>query len=383
LTVNQSTRPRSSVASARAHRSFDRSALATPMNAAPYTRAMRNSKWLAALALAFIALAAGAATAQVSPETRRIQESEARKADERTLAYLARFKAALAERFGADPRVSMLVVSEVEGEALVHASAGDPDFVIWQEGRWISTDGRQLKPWATPQVAAANAFPVSRIREAALREAMREYRRDPAKSTDFLGEFTVGYEPAVAQVVVKQTSASLTTGKLAVFAFDPSTGKRIDLVLAAAKAAPIIKSDDLRNDIDPALAALRQAVPQTRLASIEIAKTGIRFMLVDRLAYRFDRAFALNLESADDGTAFCADGFMESDITWSRIADLPKNAVASTDLDEEDIPHARYVIDRGLRSCGPIVVEIVFDNYQIPKPRVRFDARGRYVGKSW
>lgn len=39
-------------------------------------------------------------------DTRTIQIREAPRADDRTLAYLARFRAALSEKFGADPSVA-------------------------------------------------------------------------------------------------------------------------------------------------------------------------------------------------------------------------------------------------------------------------------------
>lgn len=46
------------------------------------------------------------------------------------------------------PLLSMLAFSENEGEALVHAGPDAPaEHVIFKDGKWIGTDGRQLKPW--------------------------------------------------------------------------------------------------------------------------------------------------------------------------------------------------------------------------------------------
>jgi hypothetical protein len=66
----------------------------------------------------------------------------------------------------------------------------------------------------------------------------------------------------------------------------------------------------------------------------------------------------------------------------ARLPELPRDAVARTRLDAEDAAHATFTIDRG-RNCGPVTIEVAFGNYQAPEPRVRFDARGGYLGKSW
>lgn len=340
-------------------------------------RPPRLALYLAALALVYAGGAAAQAAKAPSPaEIRSIQASEAKKADERTLAYLAGFRAALIARFGADPKLTMLVVSETEGTALVVTGAGTPEFVIWQQGKWLGTDGRQLKPWATAQVAAANPFPLSQVRDAALRSAMQEWRRAPEHAIDFLGDISVGYDPRAKIVLVRHMSASMTTGKLGQFTYDPQTGRRIEVV------APVRKTDDLRPDVDQALIALRDAAPQKRLGTVRIARNEIVFVLADRATYRFDAAYELAPGERDDYAAVCADGFAETDVAWSRVPDLPRDAIARTDLDAEDIPHASFVVDRG-RNCGPVTIEVVFDNYKAPKPRVRFDARGAYTGKSW
>jgi hypothetical protein len=308
-------------------------------------------------------------------DVRRIQESEARKSDERTLAYLARFRAALVARFGPDPKLTMLTVSEVEGTALVVTGAEPPEFVIWQEGKWFDTQGRELKPWATPEVAAANAFPLSLLRESAIRAAMQEWRRSPAQATDFLGDLGVGYDPRGQRVVVRHTASSMTEMQMKLFTYDPQTGQRITIV------GPVRKTQDPRPDIEQALIALRDAAPGRRLGSVHIARSEVVFVFTDRTTLRFDVAYELAPGDRDEFAAVCAEGFAEADVDWSRIAELPREAVARANLDAEDIPFASFDVDRG-RSCGPVVVEVAFDNYRAPKPRVRFDARGAFLGKA-
>ena len=335
---------------------------------------------LLCVAVAFVLTGGGAlaqpAKAPSPAEIRRIQETEARRADERTLAYLTTFKAALVARFGADPKLLMLVVSEVEGTALVVTGAGAPEFVIWQQGKWLGTDGRQLKPWAPAAVATANAFPLSKVRDSALRGAMQAWRRAPEHATDFLGDISVGYDPRARMVVARHMTGSMSTGGLGQFVYDPESGRRIEIV------GPVRKTDDLRNDVEQGLIALRDAAPARRLGAVRIARGEIVFVLDDRATFRFDTAYELNAGERDEYAAVCPGGFAETDVAWTRVPELPRDAIARTDLDAEDIPHASFVIDRG-RACGPIIVEVVFDNYKAPKPRVRFDARGAYVGKSW
>ena len=83
----------------------------------------------------------------------------------------------------------MLTVSEVEGTALVQRSAAAlPESVILRGDRWMSTDARQLKPWAPPAVAAANAFPLSIVRGEAIRSWLDLWRKMPGQVTDFVGE---------------------------------------------------------------------------------------------------------------------------------------------------------------------------------------------------
>ena len=177
---------------------------------------------LAAFALG--ALAPLAAEAQ-GADVVAIQAREARNADNRTLAALERFRAALVARYGADPRLTMLTISEVEGAALVQRSTiALPEFVILRGDRWMSTEARQLKPWASPADAAANAFPLSAVRGDAIRAWLDLWRKMPGQTTDFVGEYGVGYEPALSRLVVRATVASMTTGKFTQHAFDAGTG---------------------------------------------------------------------------------------------------------------------------------------------------------------
>ena len=108
-------------------------------------------------ALALAVFACGAATQPAAQSTPKgvvdIQVSEARRTDERFLAYISRFKAALVAREGGDPLLLMFECSENEGQALVVRGPGaPPDHLIWQEGKWITTEGRQLRPWAVRDV---------------------------------------------------------------------------------------------------------------------------------------------------------------------------------------------------------------------------------------
>ena len=69
-------------------------------------------------------------------------------------------------------------------------------------------------------------------------------------------------------------------------------------------------------------------------------------------------------------------GFVEGiHVEFARLA------VVNGRLDEEDEVHARFTVDRS-RDCGPVEIEVVFDNYNLPQPWVKFDANGRYKGKS-
>ncbi|MEO8751147.1 MAG: hypothetical protein ABI624_00555 [Casimicrobiaceae bacterium] len=169
-------------------------------------------------------------------DTRALQVREAQRTDERTLAYFAQFRAALTARFGADPLLSMLVFDEQEGQALVHKSAGGPpEHVIFQTGKWIGTDGRELLPWAPAADPAIARFALSGVSETFVRDKFRAYRAPPAKAADHLGPVKVGYfgDPfnrLVAQVQV----ASMATFAFSVIAFDLRTGQALDIDAAIA-----------------------------------------------------------------------------------------------------------------------------------------------------
>ena len=180
------------------------------------------------VALAFMALVPLRADAQAA-DIAAIQAREARNADARTLAALERFRQALAGKFGADPALVMLDLSENEGEALVLRGAGAaPEHVIWQNERWIGTEARRLEPWAPAAVAAANAFMLSSVRAAPIRAWLDAWRKSPAQATDFVTHYTVGYDPALARVVIRARIGSMTTGRLSLQSFDPVSGAKLD-----------------------------------------------------------------------------------------------------------------------------------------------------------
>jgi len=350
----------------------------------PAYAAPRNARVLVALAFALGAGCVATPLAAQGPAkaVADIQASEAVRTDERLVAYLTRFKAALAARFGGDPAVLMFKASEVEGEALVVKSPGTPaEHVIWQEGRWIANAGRQLRPWATGEVAVANAFRVSQVSEATVREAIRAYRRTPGKVTDFVGDLAVGFDPDAGTLIARLSTGSLTGAGLSSFTFDLASGKRVVIVRAPPPAAPKAaprQTEDLRKDVARALAAVRAAAPGKRLGAVRIEKRRIEITLADRSTYQFDATFTLNPGERYDGIWLCEKGYLETDVDWGRLPELAHNAVLAGNLDDEDEPHARYVVDRS-RDCGPVEVEVIFDNYTTPQPWVKFDGRGRYI----
>jgi hypothetical protein len=195
-----------------------------------------------ALVVTAAVLASPWATAQ---DIRAIQAREAQKADERTLAYLARFKAALIAKSGTDPQLTMLEWSENEAQALVVDAGGHVAHVIWQEGKWIGTDGRQLKPWAPAAPAASQRFALSAVREEMVRDKLRAHRAQPKHGTDFLGPVRVGYfaKPFDRQIVEIQV-LSLTGGGMSAIQFDLATGASLDVdgAISAAKAEKAAKA---------------------------------------------------------------------------------------------------------------------------------------------
>ena len=156
-----------------------------------------------------VALASGHAVAQPA-DVAAIQAREARNADARTLAALERFRAALVARF----------ISETEGEALVVRASGSTEHVIRQGERWIGIDGRQLKPWASPAIAATHAFALSSVSAEPIRAWLDAWRKVPGQATDFVTGYAIGYEPARSRIAIRATVGSMTTGRLSQQTFD-------------------------------------------------------------------------------------------------------------------------------------------------------------------
>jgi hypothetical protein len=183
----------------------------------------------AALAIVVATAALAPAPARAQPaDVAAIQAREARNADARTIAALERFRQALAERFGGDAKLAMLEITESEGEALVVKPGGALEHAILQGGTWIGTDGRRLRPWVPPAVAAAQAFPLSSVAPAGLRAWLDAWRRTPGHATDFVVEYAFGYDASLARVVVKATVGSMATGRLSEQVFDPGSGAKLD-----------------------------------------------------------------------------------------------------------------------------------------------------------
>jgi len=173
-----------------------------------------------AVVLALIAALAAPTAAAQPADVAAIQAREARNADARTLAALERFRAALVKRFGGDPGLTMLKISESEGEALVVRAGGSPEHVIWQGERWIGTDGRQLEPWASPAIAATHAFALSQVKAEPVRAWVDAWRKVPGRATDFVTGYAFGYDPARSRIGVRAIVGSMTSGRLSEQAFD-------------------------------------------------------------------------------------------------------------------------------------------------------------------
>jgi hypothetical protein len=169
-----------------------------------------------ALFVAFFAPCAYAQPADVAA----IQAREARNADARTLAALERFRAALVERYGRDPKITMLVIGETEGEALVVRADGTSEHAIRQGERWIGTEGRALKPWVSPAIAATHAFTLSSMKAETIRSWLDGWRNVPGQATDFVTGYAIGYDPARASVSIRASVGSMTTGRLSRQTFD-------------------------------------------------------------------------------------------------------------------------------------------------------------------
>jgi len=171
---------------------------------------------------AAFAVCATLAAGVLAQDVRSIQIREAQRTDGRTFAYFGQFRAALTARFGPDPVLTMLVFDEQEGQALVHKTPDGPaEHVIYQTGKWISTDARELKPWAPGASPAVARFRLSAVSEPFLREKFRAHRAQPANATDHLGAVKIGYfGNPFNRLMVEIQVASMTTFGMSVIAFD-------------------------------------------------------------------------------------------------------------------------------------------------------------------
>jgi hypothetical protein len=136
----------------------------------------------------------------------------------------------------------------------------------------------------------------------------------------------------------------------------------------------------VRREVARALAAVRAAAPDKRLGAVRIDRRRIDITLADRSTYQFDRTFTLTAGERYDGIWLCEKGFVQEDVSWDQLPELAHVALVIGKLDDEDEPHARYVVDRS-RDCDPVEIEVVFDNYTIPQPWLKFDSRGRFKSK--
>ena len=346
------------------------------------------------LALVFAVMSLPAATAQ-APDVRAIQAREAQRTDERTLAYLARFRAALVERFGADPLLSALVFSENEGTALVHATPSAPaQFVIFQEGKWSGTDGRELKPWAPNADASLARFRLSRVTEAFVRERFRAHRAVAARASAHLSPVRVGYfGKPFDRLIMEVQVLSLTKYGLSAVAYDLATGASLDVdaaiadartqrEAAAKKDAAESKAAAQRNLVREApavIAQFRKEMGAQRLMAVWIERQRVTFVQADNAVVDYDRRGRFSRRASPyDSEWLCREGFDDREIDWGGFAVLIEKAMLARTLDEEDRDHARIDVERQ-RGCGPTTIEIKFTNYKTPWPFAVFDASGRLV----
>ena len=334
-----------------------------------------------------------AATVAQAQDVRAIQIQEAQKSDERTIAYLGRFRAALTEKFGNDPLLSMLVFSENEGTALVHAKpAGPAQFVIFQEGKWLGTDGRELKAWAPNADPAVAQFRLSKVTDTFVRERFRAHRAQSARATDHLGPVKVGYfGKPFDRLILEYQVLSMTRFGFSAAAFDLATGAPLDVNAAIADArtqrteaarkdeieAKAAAKRDLRKEVPATLALFRREVGPAKLMAVWIAKDKITFVQADKAIVDYDRRgrFAKRSEPYHQ-IWLCTEGFDDREIDWSGFAPLVEKALLAGNLDEEDRDHAEFAVERP-RECAPTKIEIKFTNYKAPQPYVTFDAAGR------
>ena len=328
-------------------------------------------------------------------DARAIQVSEARKADDRTLAYFYTFRAALVAKFGGDPLLSKLVWSEVEGEALVHASAGTPaEFVIYQTGQWIPTAGRQLKPWAPDADPSVSQFRLSAVTDKFVRERFRAHRTKASQATDNLGPVTVGYFGApFNRLILEYQVASMSTAGLTMASFDLATGAPLDVTgaMAAAhaqreearrtefEAEKAARQRNLVKEVPATLALFRKDIGPARLVAVWIKRDKFTFVQGDKVIVDYDQRGRFSRRpGAFDSVWLCTGGFDDREVDWNNFAALIEAAMRARNLDEEDRDYAEIAIERP-RDCVPTTIEIKFGNYKSPQPRVTFDAAGRLV----
>ncbi len=355
------------------------------------TRARRRPTW-SWTSIAIAASIATLASAQ-APDTRALQIREAQRSDERLFTYYGRFKTALTARFGADPLLSKLQVSEVEAQALVHPRRDAPaEHVIWQEGKWISTANRQLRPWVSATEAQAHLFPLSAAAEKLWREKFRAHREKPQQAADHLGEVTVGYFGApFDRLAVEVQVGSMSTGALDAFVFDAANGEMLDVKGTIAKARAdraatarreaaadkAVAQRDLIVEAAQALADFRRDVGSAKLMAVWIERDKIAFVQTDRVIVDYDRRARFARRAEPYASAWlCTDGFNETDVDWRTLPALVEKAMLAGNMDDEDRAYAAIDVERP-RDCAPPTIEVKFNNYRSPKPYVRFDARGR------
>jgi hypothetical protein len=354
-------------------------------------RARRTALWRHAFAAMIVSI--GAVASAQTPDTRAILIREAQRSDERLFAYYGRFKAELIARYGGDPLLSKLQVSEVEAQALVHPTRGAAaEHVIWQEGKWISTANRQLRPWVSAADAQAHLFALSAVGEKRWRDKFRGHREKPQQAADHLGDLTVGYFGApFNRLAVEVRVGSLSTGTIDTFVFDAATGEMLDVKGAVAKARAdrdaaarreaaadkAVANRDLIGEAAQALAAFRQNVGPAKLMAVWIERDKIAFVQTDRVIVDYDRRSRFARRAEPYTSAWlCADGFADADIDWRELPALVEKAMLAGNMDDEDRAYAAIDVERP-RECAPPTIEVKFNNYRSPKPYVRFDARGR------
>lgn len=330
-------------------------------------------------------------------DVRAIQAREAQKTDERTLAYLERFRAALIAKAGPDPLLSALVFDEREGQALVHASPSAPaEHLIWQQGAWLSTDGRQLRPWAPEADPARARFRLSAVTQAFVRERMRAHRAQAVRAADHLGPIRVGYfGKPFERLIVEMQVASMTTFGLASVQFDLATGASLDVV-GAIKQAQAQRAEDTAKEqaawaavahrklvveAPAILAQFRREIGPARLMGVYFKRDQVTFVQADGATIDYDKRgrFARRPAPYDRGW-LCSDGFEDGAIDWAGFPVLVDRAMLAEALDEEDRVHAEVDVERP-RECKPVNIEVRFGNYTVPQPSVSFDASGRRKGR--